>query len=121
MQKFPKQILLKYLSEDLDFIISIMGIFFGISIISLYLFISKTIHLLTLGFALTLASSIYLIIKNREVVPNDSIQKTIKNLFEIIFFLLFSLSLLVLLTHEDRPLLYFILIALCTGFTALSI
>ena len=110
----------KYFFENLDTLACILGIIFGILITSLYL-ISKTIHLLMLGLALTFASLVYLALKNRQNVPNASTHKSTKILYEIIFFLLFSTSLMVLFTNENRPFSYFILIALCSGFLALSI
>jgi hypothetical protein len=110
----------KYFLENLDTVACISGMVFGILITSLYL-ISKTIHLLMLGLALTCASLVYLALKNRQNVPNASIHKSTKILYEIIFFLLFSTSLIVLFTNENRPFSYFILIALSSGFLALSI
>ena len=74
-----------------------------------------------LGPALTLASLLYLAIKNRETVLSESIAKPAKLLIEIIFFVLFSASLLTLHANEGRPLLYFVLMALSAGFLALSI
>ncbi|MDV4343099.1 hypothetical protein HL657_07950 [Methanoculleus sp. YWC-01] len=110
----------EYFFENLDTIAGIAGIVFGIAITSLYL-ISATIHLLMLGPALTLASLLYLVIKNREAVLSESVTKPAKILLEIIFFILFAASLLTLHVSEGRPLLYFVLIALSAGFLALSI
>lgn len=110
----------EYFFENLDTIAGIVGIVFGIAITSLYL-ISATIHLLMLGPALALASLLYLAIKNREAVLSESVAKPAKILLEIIFFILFSASLLTLHASEGRPLLYFVLIALSAGFLALSI
>ncbi|MCX5844413.1 MAG: hypothetical protein NT022_11865, partial [Deltaproteobacteria bacterium] len=117
MQRLAVQ---KYFLENLDTVACILGIVFGILIASLYL-ISKTIHLLMLGLALTCASLVYLVIKKRQGVLNAPIHKSRKIIYEIIFFLLFSTSLLVLFTNENRPFSYFFLIALCSGFLALSI
>jgi hypothetical protein len=110
----------EYFFENLDTIAGIAGIVFGIAITSLYL-ISATIHLLMLGPALTLASLLYLVIKNREAVLSESVTKPAKILLEIIFFILFAASLLTLHVSEGRPLVYFVLIALSAGFLALSI
>jgi hypothetical protein len=110
----------EYFFENLDTIASIAGIVFGIAITSLYL-ISATTHLLMLGPALTLASLLYLVIKNRETMLSESIAKPAKILLEVIFFILFSASLLTLHTNEGRPLVYFVHIALSAGFLALSI
>lgn len=49
------------LDNSIDIYLSIIGVFFGLSILSLYIFISKTIHLLMLGFALMCASILYFI------------------------------------------------------------
>jgi len=110
----------EYFFENLDTIACIAGIVLGIAITSLYL-VSATIHLLMLGPALTLASLLYLVIKNRETVLSESITKPAKILLEVIFFILFSASLLTLHANEGRPLVYFVLIALSAGFLALSI
>jgi len=110
----------EYFFENLDTIACIAGIVFGIAITSLYL-ISATIHLLMLGPALALASLLYLVIKNREAVLSDSIIKPVKILLEVIFFILFSASLLTLHANEGRPLVYFVLVALSAGFLGLSI
>jgi hypothetical protein len=110
----------EYFFENLDSIAGIAGIVFGIAITSLYL-ISATIHLLMLGPALTLASLLYLAIKNRETMLSESVAKPAKILLEVIFFILFSASLLTLHANEGRPLVYFVLIALSAGFLALSI
>lgn len=110
----------EYFFENLDTIACIAGIVFGIAITSLYL-ISATIHLLMLGPALALASLLYLVIKNRETMLSESVAKPAKILLEIIFFILFSASLLTLHLSEGRPLVYFVLIALSAGFLALSI
>ncbi len=107
--------------NDLDTYISIIGVFFGLLIISMYVFISKTIHLLMLGLALFLASLLYLAIKNRTITADTTITQLSKRLYEIAFFVIFSASLLVLHTNEGRPFLYFVLIALAAGFLSLAI
>lgn len=117
MQKLAVQ---KYFFENLDTVASIFGIVFGIIITSLYL-VSKTIHLLMLGLALTLASLVYFALKNREKISKVPITTSIKLTCEIIFFSLFSMSLLILHIDEGRPFLYFVIIALSAGFLALSI
>jgi len=117
MQRLTVQ---KYFLENLDTVGCISGIVFGILITSLYL-ISKTIYLLMLGLALTLASLVYILTKNRKKISNIPIKSSTKIIFEIIFFFLFSISLWVLYINDGRPPLYFVLIALCTGFLALSI
>jgi len=110
----------EYFFENLDTVACITGIIFGITITSLYL-ISATIHLFMLGSALTLASLLYLTMKNRETASTKFIGKPAKTLVEIIFFILFSASLLTLHANEGRPLPYFVLIALSAGFLAFSI
>jgi len=117
MQRFSTR---EYFFENLDIIACIAGIILGIVITSLYL-VSATIHLLMLGTALTFGSLLYLAIKNRETIPTKNVGKPAKYFLEIVFFLLFSASLLILHVNEQRPLLYFILIALSVGVLALSI
>ncbi|WP_301664835.1 glycosyltransferase family 39 protein [Methanoculleus frigidifontis] len=104
-----------------DFIIAIVGLPLGLFITSLY-FISPTIHLLTLGFALFLASLTYLCIKNKKektIVTYTS--RPMKVFYDIGFFAAFSLSLLILHNSTERPVLYFALITFCAGLLALSI
>lgn len=109
-----------YFFDNLDTITCVAGVILGIVITFLYL-VSATIHLLMLGSALTLASLSYLTIKNCEAVPTGLIRNSAKSLLEIVFLILFSVSLLTLHANEGRPLLYFVLIALSTGVLALSI
>jgi len=109
------------LYDNLDTITSILGLMLGIVIASLYLTCS-TIHLLTLGTALSLASLGYLIIRTKkESTSPYKDSKILKTLSEAAFFILFSLSLLLLHTSEGRPLFYFVLISLCAGLVAVSI
>lgn len=110
-----------FLQNDIDIYLSIIGLFLGLSIISMYIFISKTIHLLMLGLALSLASLIYLLIKNRKKTSDTFVSKPMKRLFEVVFFILFAASLLILHANTDRPFFYFLIIALSSGFLALSI
>jgi len=110
----------KFFFENLDILIGVAGICLGVLISLLYL-ISTTIQLLTLGLALILASSAYILLKNQQTIPLGSIEPSIKIVLEIVFFLIFSLSLWVLHISNGRPLLYFILIALGTGVLAISI
>ena len=116
----PKPAIWGYFIDNLDTITCIAGIVLGIVITSLYL-VSATIHLLMLGPALTLASLLYLVIKDREALPTTNIGNSAKPILEIVFFVLFSASLLTLHVNEGRPLLYFVLIALSAGVLALSI
>lgn len=97
-----------------------VGIFAGLAIASLFL-ISPTIHLLALGLALTLASSLYLVVKNRKEYPDAPFAPSTKAVIEIFFFMLMTASSLVLFSGEGRPLLYFVLISLAVGFLSLAI
>jgi len=117
MQRFATR---RYFFDNLDTIACVTGVVLGIVITSLYL-VSATIHLLMLGPALTIASLSYLAIKNREAASTEPTGNSAKSLLEIVFFILFSASLLILHANEGRPLLYFVLIALSTGVLALSI
>ncbi|MCQ1539534.1 hypothetical protein FTO68_11155 [Methanocalculus taiwanensis] len=74
-----------------------------------------------LGLALSLASLIYLLIKNRKNTSDTFVSKSIKIIIEVTFFILFVGSLLILHVNTDRPSIYFIIIALSSGFLALSI
>ncbi len=109
------------LRERLDTVVGILGIIIGVCISSLYL-ISATIHLLTLGVALSTASFMYLIIKGKagsEGYERDS--QTRRLLYEIVFFIAFTLSMLLLYASRIRPPSYFLLIAICVSLVAVSI
>ena len=112
---------LSLLNGKLDIVISVLGLILGILITSLYL-ISSTIHLLTLGTALSLASLTYLIIRNRKENLNSiGTPIHLKSIFEIAFFILFILSLLLLHSSENRPILYFLFLSICAALVAISI
>lgn len=88
-----QKMMYKQFLEKFDFIIAVIGLIFGLVVISLYL-ISATIHLLTLGLAMAFASLFYLLIRNKkENKSEDYKNKKEKILYKIIFFVLFSISL----------------------------
>jgi len=105
----------------LDIYASICGLLLGILISLLYL-ISPIIQLLTLGVALSLASTTYLLIVNKKEIDHPfKDNKRTQFALEILYFIFFSLSLLLLHMSSNRPLLYFLLISLCTVLLVLSI
>lgn len=109
------------LNERLDTVVGILGIIIGVCISSLYL-ISATVHLLTLGVALSIASFVYLIIKGKgENGGYEKDSQAIRMLYEIVFFIAFALSMLLLYVSKDRPPSYFLLIAICVSLIAVSI
>jgi|WetSurMetagenome_2_1015567.scaffolds.fasta_scaffold05876_4 hypothetical protein len=117
MQKFA---IPQYFFDNMDTIAAVLGIFLGIVIVCLYL-ISKTVYLLTFGFALAIVCLIYILIKNKKDFINTPVTAPTRNILEIAFFALYSLSLLILQYSNGRPLLYFVLITLCAGLLTLSI
>jgi voltage-gated potassium channel Kch len=105
----------------IDLIVAIIGFISGFIVISLYL-ISATIYLLTFGFAIFLASLVYLLIRNKkENEYKYYIKKKEKFLYEIFFLIFFSTSLYILSISEGRPPIYFIIISVCAGLLAISI
>ncbi|MDR7665077.1 hypothetical protein RG963_04580 [Methanosarcina sp. Z-7115] len=108
--------------KKLDSLLAAIGVILGVLIALLYL-VSPTIHLFSIGMALTLSCSLYLIIIYSQF-PAYSLQHITKNgkkLLDITFLLLFSLSLIITHNLEYRPLVYFLLYSLCAGSIAVSI
>ncbi|RSD35206.1 MAG: Uncharacterized protein CI953_311 [Methanohalophilus sp.] len=108
--------------KSVDNILAIVGLVLGILIISLYT-MSPTIHLVTIGLALTLGCALYITLKKRLLIK-DTVQKSSineKRILDIAYLLLFSLSLIIWNTSVDRPFSYFLIFSLCAGVLALSI
>ncbi|HOX36237.1 MAG TPA: hypothetical protein PLO06_11120, partial [Methanoregulaceae archaeon] len=116
----PRPQILKHIPENADLFAGISGIIAGLFITSLYL-VSPTIHLFMLGGSLALFSLAYLVVKKRPRGTESRMSMPGKIILEIVFFALYVASLLLVFTRDDRPLAYFVLIALCAGCTALSI
>lgn len=111
----------KQFFEKFDLVVALISLIFGLTVISLYL-ISATIYLVTLGLAISLASLIYLLIWNKKENKSENYRtKKEKILYELLFFVVFSMSLYILNISEGRPPIYFILISACTGLLAISI
>lgn len=107
--------------KDLDTFLAIMGMMIGIIISSMYL-LSSTMHLLSVGIAISLASTIYILIKkNSKSILEAYDSKKMKIIYKILFFNLFSISICVLYFSEIRPLIYFIVISLCAMVLSISI
>ena len=114
---------LKAIMDLLDIIAAIAGIFLGSFIISLYYVIN--LRQQDIGFVILSASVIYLLLRNKfkkaAFTPLE-INHRKKMLLNIIFFTIFSITLLIWYTHlYFRPLSYFILICLLTGIIAIEI
>lgn len=113
----------KITDNRLDIFLSISGIVIGLILSSLYL-ISPTIYLFNIGIALLFACIVYLfLIHNNEYIqPIELDKKTISLIYEILFFVFFSISICILyLVGSYRHYLYFIAISLCVALLALSI
>lgn len=108
--------------KKIDILICVFTLVTGIIISLLYLK-SQTIQLLTIGGSLVFASVLSLLIHNNLTsVKTPEILKQNQIVLEIIYFILFALSILVLfLSMLERPFLYFILISVCAGVLAISI
>ncbi|APH38559.1 glycosyltransferase family protein [Methanohalophilus halophilus] len=108
--------------KSIDYILAIVGFILGILIISLYT-MSPTIHLVTIGMALTLGCALYIILKKRLLITNNVQKSSIneKRILDIAYLLFFSLSLIIWNTSVDRPFSYFLIFSLCAGALALSI
>jgi len=106
----------------LDLVIGVLGLVGGLAIMGLYL-ISPTVHLLTLGGALFSASLTYLILSRMKNTVREEIifcnSKSMRYLLQAVFMVFFAMSLVTFHASENRTILYFILVSLCTGILAL--
>ena len=109
------------LKENIDFILAISGLILGLVITSLY-FVSPTIHLISIGLALSLGCAAYIALNKIPITENKyKASKNEKRILDILYLLLFSISLIIWNTSVDRPLSYFLIFSLCAGVLALSI
>jgi len=106
----------------LDTIVAICGIFFGLATLSVFVFISPIIYLITFGIPIFFASFFYLIFRKTkaEFRKMDFNFKTFL-ILELLFFISFLLSFIILNKNEIRPLEYFLMISLCATFIGISI
>lgn len=104
-----------------DMFFAIVGLIMGIIITSMYL-MSSTIYLLAVGLPLFFGCSVYIYYTSKEYkiyfCDFDNYARKTNNIFFVIFFMG---SLYVLSLYEIRPVLYFILISLCSMSVAISI
>lgn len=111
----------RILNDKLDVFLSIGGIAIGLLFSLLYL-ISPTIYLLNIGVSLLFASFVYLFAINKCEYVQFTEPKTMSLIYEILFFLCFSISMYILyLVGNYRHYLYFIAISSCVALLALSI
>ena len=118
-----KYMSLKTIKDQLDIIAAIAGIFIGIFIISLYYVVN--LRQQDIGFVILSASLIYLLLRNKfkkgDFTPLKITHK-VKLSLNIIFFSIFSITLLIWYTQlYCRPLSYFILMSLLVGIVAVEI
>lgn len=108
--------------NKVDCLLAALGVVFGIVIISLYA-VSPTIHIFSIGMALTLSCYLYLVITHVQfpIYPQQNLSRKWKTVLDISFLLLFSLSLIILHYSEYRPFSYFFVYSLCVGSVAVSI
>lgn len=108
--------------KKIDSSLAVIGVVFGILISLLYL-VSPTIHLFSIGMALTLSCSLYLFISHAKLPAHEhhNISKNEKKFLDILFLLLFVLSLIILHNSDYRPLSYFLIYSFCVGIVAISI
>jgi hypothetical protein len=109
--------------NKLDIIAAIVGIFLGTFIISLYYTVD--LHQQDIGFVLLIASLIYLLLRTKFKKASFTpltINHQVKLSLNIIFFTVFSITLLIWHTQlYCRPPSYFILISLLAGIIAVEI
>ncbi len=111
------------IAKDIDIIAGIIGIFLGIFII--YLYYAINLRQRDIGFVILAASLIYLLFRNKfkttvfTPLKNDHREKLLLN---IIFFIVFSVTLLLYrMQLYRRPLSYFVLVSLLAGIIAIEI
>lgn len=111
-----------FVLRKLDHIACILGLMAGLVVMGLYL-LSPTIHLLTLGAAFFFASLLYIILNRIKYVDTSKFEscycRSTRFLLESIFLILLAISLLTFHASESRTPLFFTLISICTGITAL--
>lgn len=114
---------IKSIFKNLDVIAGIIGIFLGAFIILLYYAIN--LRQQDIGFTILIASSIYLLLRNKFKKTTFTALKTnyrIRLFSNIIFFTIFPITLLIWHTHlYFRPLSYFILISVLVSTIAVEI
>ena len=114
---------IKNVFENIDIIAAIAGIFLGTFII--YLYYAINLRQQDIGFVILIASLIYLLLRNKfkkAAFTPLKITHRVKLLLNIIFFTIFSITLLIWHTQlYCRPLSYFILISLLAGIIAIEI
>ena len=108
--------------NKIDSVLAVIGVVFGVLISLLYL-VSPTIYLFSLGMALILSCSVYLLISYAKFSADKqhNISKNEKIFLDIIFLLLFSSSLIILHNFNYRPVSYFLIYSFCVGVVAVSI
>jgi hypothetical protein len=111
---------LKRKFNNADHILAIIGLAFGIIITSLYL-VSPTIYLFSIGMTLILSCSLYLFAYHIYEYPFQELSRKEKTILDVIFLVLFSLSLIILHNSEHRPASYFLIYSLCVATIAVSI
>lgn len=122
MNKILIRRLQMFLDKKMGIIFSIMGLLCGIIFSVLFVFKNKNPHLLTFGLAGIASSLLYLsFFKNSSIDGVHFLSFAQRCVTEILFFLLFSSSLLVVLFDGTRSVSYFTLVSICIGLIAVSI
>ncbi|WP_321430910.1 hypothetical protein [uncultured Methanolobus sp.] len=107
--------------ENPDVPLAVLGFILGLIIIFLYT-LSPTIHLFSIGLALVLGCAGYITLKEKSF---DDIQYhstiTEKRLYDILFVVLFTVSIILWDNSVGRPFSFFLVLTLCAGFLALSV
>ncbi|MBA2869077.1 hypothetical protein [Methanococcus maripaludis] len=108
---------INYLKKKMAF----FGIILGILITLMYT-ISPTMQLLSIGLACSIGCVLYLVIdKKNTSKKEDSANNFEKRFLDIVYVILFTLSIFLWHNSLDRPLSYFLVFSLCSGVLAISI
>jgi len=121
---FKKEGIIKKLWEKLDVVIASGGVLLGLFII--YMSVVYEIHQYDIGGTIFIASALYILLRKKllKASENFDFKPTWKFIYinNIVFFLIFSLSIWLLYTSlYSRSLIYFILVALACASIALEI
>lgn len=108
--------------NNIDSILAISGLILGLVITSLY-HLSPTIHLISIGLSLILGCSIYILLNKIQPIEHCRYKANVneKRILDVLYLLLFSVSLIIWNTSIGRPFSYFLIFSLCAGVLALSI
>jgi hypothetical protein len=109
------------IKNNIDILLAILGLMLGLVATSLYV-LSPTTHLISIGLALVLGCVVYLGLNKSSLDINVYKGNACEKRFlDILYFIFFSVSLIIWHISLNRLFSYFIVFSLCSGILSLSI